>query len=67
MFNQNTVFVLGAGSSHEIGLPIGVELAKTIATHLNIRPRNDGSHSGDKRIAEAIDFLARERRINLSF
>jgi hypothetical protein len=32
MFKKKTLFVLGAGSSYEVKLPVGLGLAKTIAT-----------------------------------
>jgi hypothetical protein len=37
MFNAKTVFILGAGSSREVGLPIAGELGEKIATLLDIR------------------------------
>ncbi len=37
MFKKKTLFVLGAGSSYEVKLPVGLELAKTIATKLDVR------------------------------
>jgi len=37
MFQSSTVFVLGAGASKEVGLPVGSELAQTISKKLNIR------------------------------
>jgi hypothetical protein len=37
MFNRKTVFVCGAGTSYEVGLPLGVDLAKTIATKMDVR------------------------------
>jgi hypothetical protein len=37
MFRTKTVFVLGAGASHEVGLPVGEGLKKTIATKLDLR------------------------------
>jgi len=35
MFQPNTVFVLGAGASHEVGLPLGSELKRIIANKLD--------------------------------
>jgi hypothetical protein len=37
MFNRRTLFVCGAGTSFEAGLPLGVGLAKTIATKMDVR------------------------------
>jgi hypothetical protein len=42
MFQSKTVFVLGAGASHEIGLPLGSGLAKTISQKLDIRFEDTG-------------------------
>jgi hypothetical protein len=37
MFVSNTVFVLGAGASHEVGLPVGSGLAELISKKVDIR------------------------------
>jgi len=37
MFKRKTLFVLGAGASAEVGLPVGTALAKTIGKKLDIR------------------------------
>ncbi len=37
MFNRRTLFVLGAGSSAEVGLPIGKGLAESIGSKMDIR------------------------------
>jgi hypothetical protein len=37
MFKRRTLFVLGAGASKEVGLPVGIELAKIISEKLDIR------------------------------
>ena len=42
MFNSKTTIVVGAGASAELGMPVGSELKKTIATKLDIR-FSDGS------------------------
>lgn len=39
MFRDNTVFIIGAGASHEFGLPVGEALMKTI--QINCRFRTD--------------------------
>lgn len=36
MFRRNTVFVVGAGASNELGLPIGAELSAQISEQCNI-------------------------------
>jgi hypothetical protein len=37
MFKRSTLFILGAGSSAEVGLPFGTELAATIGKKMDIR------------------------------
>jgi hypothetical protein len=37
MFKRQTLFVLGAGSSAEVGLPVGTKLAQTIGAKMDIR------------------------------
>jgi len=37
MFKRRTLFILGAGSSAEVGLPVGTQLADTIAKKLDVR------------------------------
>ena len=37
MFKRPTLFVLGAGSSAEVGLPVGTQLAETIGKKMDIR------------------------------
>lgn len=57
MFQSNTVFVLGAGASHELGLPLGYELAKIISKKLDIRFEDTGrpkSTGGDYPLYEAV-------------
>lgn len=55
MFRAKTVFVLGAGSSAEVGLPIGEGLKHEIAERIDIRFQ-DGyrQNSGDFQIMNAI-------------
>jgi hypothetical protein len=43
MFQSKTVFVLGAGASHEICLPLGSGLAKIISKKLDIRFEDTGT------------------------
>jgi hypothetical protein len=50
MFNRRTLFVCGAGTSFEVGLPLGVGLAKAIATKMDVRYDHGGyqqAGSGD--------------------
>lgn len=65
MFESHTLFVVGAGASAEIGLPVGSALIETIATKLDIRFQ-DGLRlsSGDPGIADTVRFHARHRNEN---
>lgn len=58
MLKHKTVFVIGAGASHEFGLPIGVELAKTISKKLDVKfPDGYGERvkaSGDHDLFDSI-------------
>jgi hypothetical protein len=57
---KKTVFVLGAGASKEVGLPVGAELKRNIAEILNIRfKRRMDQISGDSEIARALHLLAK--------
>ena len=50
-----TVFVLGAGASKEVGLPIGSELTEEIATLLDLRMDSMGQReAGDSAIYRAV-------------
>jgi hypothetical protein len=54
-----TVFVVGAGASKEVKLPIGSELKEAIASALDLRFHIGGQHvSGDLLLFEAIRALA---------
>lgn len=57
MFKQKTVFVVGAGGSHEVGLPVGDGLARNIADKLK-RPSSQSSAVPDERIRDAMYALA---------
>ena len=65
MFESDTLFVVGAGASAEIGLPVGSSLLETIATKLKIFFQ-DGIRlsSGDPEIANVIRLHARRRNEN---
>lgn len=65
MFESKTLFVVGAGASAEIGLPVGSALLETIADKLKISFQ--GGHrqsSGDPDIAEVIRLYVRGRYEN---
>lgn len=54
MFQRKTVFVVGAGASTEVGMPVGATLANIIATRLDIRFRNNGAYFGPGEPAKPI-------------
>jgi hypothetical protein len=62
MFESKTLFVVGAGASAEIDLPVGNTLLETIAKKLNIAFQ-DGVRlsSGDPEIADVLRHYARRR------
>jgi hypothetical protein len=41
MFKKKTLFIVGAGASHEFGLPIGLELAGAVAQLLNAQRQSN--------------------------
>jgi hypothetical protein len=52
---QRTVFVLGAGASHEINLPVGEELTKAVASLVDIRFEHGHEQiSGDHMITATL-------------
>jgi hypothetical protein len=58
---QKTLFVIGAGASKEVNLPVGTELKKQISSSLDIRFDEWGSRrvSGDQIICDAFRVAAR--------
>lgn len=62
MFERRTVFVVGAGASHEIDFPLGAGLKQTIATKLNFE-WSDGwtLKSGDKKIRDAVQHYIQQK------
>jgi hypothetical protein len=54
MFRSKTLFVLGAGSSCEVGLPSGGKLKSIISNKIDIRYDGWSMISGDHRIDQAI-------------
>ncbi len=65
VFESKTLFVVGAGASAEIGLPVGSALLETIAKKLKISFQH-GTHliSGDPEIVDVIRFYANRRGEN---
>ncbi len=65
MFESDTLFVVGAGASAEIGLPVGAALLEAIAEKLKISFQGGFRQtSGDPDIAEVIRLYARRRNEN---
>lgn len=62
MFKRNTVIVVGAGGSYEVGLPIGDGLARKISEKLSFPP-GSGGHGGDKVLDAALHNLASSRNL----
>ena len=52
---KRSVFVIGAGASNEVGLPLGSDLKNTIAKMVNFRYDDTGiTTGGDKTIVDAV-------------
>ena len=66
MFPVPTVFVIGAGASKEIGMPLGSELSKEVAPKLDIKHRNFGAEltKGDEVISAALRRISKARGEN---
>ena len=64
----HTVFVLGAGASYEVGLPVGAQLKDQIAKLVNIKFSDVGSgeHTGDAWVMEAFRAHARAESLNVN-
>lgn len=59
MFKSQTVFVVGAGASCELGLPSGLQLKSEIAKLLNITfPDRYNQKTGDRDICECLRAIA---------
>lgn len=55
MYKSKTVFILGAGSSHELGLPLGEELMQKVFSLINIKyEMGTKLVAGDSRIEAAL-------------
>ena len=60
MFRAKTVFVIGAGASVEVGLPMGSELLKQIVKLTDIKFEYYTHKSGDPAILEALKIILNE-------
>lgn len=62
MFDRRTVFVVGAGGSRELGLPMGSELTRNIGDRVKFTfPDGSTPKGGDPDIYQAIKHTTRER------
>lgn len=59
MFRSKTVFVIGAGASHELGLPTGDALKGKISSLLDIKYNNGSQYSGDWLVTASIQEYLR--------
>jgi hypothetical protein len=62
MFTRRTLFILGAGSSYEAGLPTGVDLARTIRKKMDVRfeRSTEPIGSGDHDLYAHIAYIHRQ-------
>lgn len=60
MFRAKTLFVLGAGASVEVGLPMGDSLLKKIVELTHITYQHYSQKSGDYQISEALKLILNE-------
>jgi len=67
MFRKKTIFVVGAGASHEIGLPLGSGLMKDIANVLSFPASPNGQFTGDRDILDALRRRAGQRNHNIEW
>lgn len=56
---QATVFVLGAGASNEVGLPVGFDLKTDITKCLNFQSEGGRIRSGDPVVLDALKIAAK--------
>lgn len=64
MFKPNTVFIVGAGASAELGMPFGNEFKVGLSERIQIRFDDWGrtQESGDPVIMQALETIAEQRR-----
>lgn len=60
MFQSKTVFIVGAGASHEAGLPVGSTLTTNIASLLNFHYDGFQLKRGDEQIYYFLQSLAKQ-------
>lgn len=62
MFNSNTAFIIGAGASHEAGLPIGSGLTERIAELVNLHVQGGIPSRGDHEIYQSMRILGSQEQ-----
>jgi hypothetical protein len=65
MINSKTVFVIGAGAGHDIGMPLGDRLSGIIGEKLNMK-HSTQQISGGQLNLEALRNIARAEQIDLN-
>lgn len=66
MFKPNTVFVVGAGASSELGFPFGQSFKDALTEKIDIRRGSYHLNSGDPVIAEALNLHAQNHTASFS-
>lgn len=66
MFDQKTLFIIGAGAGVEIEMPMGNKLSTSIATKTNIKYNMNQLESGDYQIANALKRFAAAQGANFN-
>lgn len=62
MFKREIVFVVGAGASAEMGVPVGSELRDKVSELVNVRFNNSGRASGDVELFEQLAAASPQNR-----
>lgn len=64
---KKTAFIVGAGASYEVGLPVGAGLKKSIAEALNIKfSRGYEQISGESHLYDVLKVVARQQSVNVN-
>lgn len=61
MLEAKTVFILGAGASEEVGLPLGNVLLKQICALIEFQKNHNGVYFGDDQMRRALKHVLEER------
>jgi hypothetical protein len=55
MFKRKTLFVVGAGASKEVDLPVGVKLSQIISRILNVDSSSPGNDTGQSLLRQLYE------------